>query len=73
MFDKPEIAGVPAGQDSKWQAVTARDRNFDGHFYYAVKTTGVYCRPSCAARLAKPENVSFYATPGDAERAGYRP
>jgi AraC family transcriptional regulator of adaptative response/methylated-DNA-[protein]-cysteine methyltransferase len=73
MFDKPEIAGVPAGQDSKWQAVTARDRNFDGQFYYAVRTTGVYCRPSCAARLAKPENVSFYATPEDAERAGFRP
>jgi AraC family transcriptional regulator, regulatory protein of adaptative response / methylated-DNA-[protein]-cysteine methyltransferase len=73
MFDKPEIAGVPASQDRRWQAVIARDRNFDGQFYYAVRTTGVYCRPSCAARLAKPENVSFYKTPEEAERAGFRP
>jgi methylphosphotriester-DNA--protein-cysteine methyltransferase len=73
MFDKPEIAGVSATQDTRWQAVIARDRNFDGHFYYAVRTTGVYCRPSCAARLAKPENVSFYETPEEAERAGFRP
>jgi AraC family transcriptional regulator, regulatory protein of adaptative response / methylated-DNA-[protein]-cysteine methyltransferase len=73
MFDKPEIAGVSATQDTRWQAVIVRDRNFDGHFYYAVRTTGVYCRPSCAARLAKPENVSFYETPEEAERAGFRP
>ncbi|WGJ14110.1 bifunctional DNA-binding transcriptional regulator/O6-methylguanine-DNA methyltransferase Ada [Methylocapsa sp. D3K7] len=73
MFDKPEIAGVSATQDSRWQALIDRDHNFDGQFYYAVRTTGVYCRPSCAARLAKPENVSFYKTPKEAERAGFRP
>ena len=42
-----------------WNAVQARDRDFDGRFYYSVATTGVYCRPSCAARLAKRENVKL--------------
>ncbi|MGH6821373.1 MAG: bifunctional DNA-binding transcriptional regulator/O6-methylguanine-DNA methyltransferase Ada, partial [Methylocella sp.] len=73
MFDNSNVVEVPADHDPRWQAVVARDRNFDGHFYYAVKTTGVYCRPSCAARVAKPENVSFHATREDAEQAGFRP
>src|SRR5687768_8774749 len=59
-------------RDDRWQAVARRDTNADGRFVYAVKTTGVYCRPSCAARLARRENVEFYATPADAERAGFR-
>ena len=49
-----------------------RDRAFDGVFFFAVRTTGVYCRPSCASRPAKRENVSFFATGEAAERAGYR-
>jgi AraC family transcriptional regulator of adaptative response/methylated-DNA-[protein]-cysteine methyltransferase len=73
MWDKSNIAEVPAGQDPRWQAVVARDHNFDGRFYYAVKTTGVYCRPSCPARAAKPRNVSFHLTRADAEQAGFRP
>jgi AraC family transcriptional regulator of adaptative response/methylated-DNA-[protein]-cysteine methyltransferase len=73
MFAKPNIVEVPAGQDPRWQAVVARDRAFDGHFYYAVRTTGVYCRPSCSARLARPGNVSFHLTCADAEQAGFRP
>jgi AraC family transcriptional regulator of adaptative response/methylated-DNA-[protein]-cysteine methyltransferase len=52
--------------------VRRRDSRADGRFYYAVATTGVYCRPSCAARLANRGNVTFYATASDAERAGYR-
>lgn len=59
--------------DSRWPAVLARDSNADGKFYYSVKTTGVYCRPSCAARLARPENVRFHATCEEAEKAGFRP
>ncbi len=59
--------------DPRWAAVVARDRAADGDFYYSVKTTGVYCRPSCAARLANPRNVRFHPTPADAERAGFRP
>src|ERR1700761_6639189 len=59
--------------DSRWKQVIARDKSADGSFYYSVKTTGVYCRPSCGARLAKPENVEFYATQEEAQRAGFRP
>jgi AraC family transcriptional regulator of adaptative response/methylated-DNA-[protein]-cysteine methyltransferase len=57
--------------DPRWASVVARDSQ--AKFYYSVKTTGVYCRPSCAARLPKPENVQFYATCEDAEKAGFRP
>jgi AraC family transcriptional regulator, regulatory protein of adaptative response / methylated-DNA-[protein]-cysteine methyltransferase len=73
MFDKSNTVQVPTVQDPRWQAVVARDRSFDGQFYYAVKTTGIYCRPSCAARVAKPENVTFHLTCEGAERAGFRP
>lgn len=59
--------------DQRWAAVVARDPTADGTFYYSVSTTGVYCRPCCAARLPRPENVRFHATCTDAERAGYRP
>ena len=58
--------------DPRWAAVVAKDHRADGRFYYAVKTTGVYCRPSCAARLANPRNVTFHASPADAEAAGFR-
>jgi len=60
-------------QADRWAAVRARDAAADGHFVFSVKTTGVYCRPSCAARPARPENVAFHDTPADAERAGFRP
>jgi AraC family transcriptional regulator of adaptative response/methylated-DNA-[protein]-cysteine methyltransferase len=53
--------------------VLKRDRSVDGQFFYSVRTTGVYCRPSCASRPARPENVEFHASAADAERAGYRP
>ena len=59
--------------DPRWAAVLARDPAADGTFFYSVKTTGVYCRPSCAARAARPENVAFHFTTADAERAGFRP
>lgn len=58
--------------DPRWTAVRARDAQADGSFVYAVRTTGVYCRPSCGARPARPENVAFHATPADAEQAGFR-
>jgi AraC family transcriptional regulator of adaptative response/methylated-DNA-[protein]-cysteine methyltransferase len=60
-------------RDPRWQAVVRRDRAFDGKFFYSVKTTGVYCRPSCAARLARPENVGFHLSQADARQAGFRP
>lgn len=59
--------------DPRWAAVVARDPQADGRFFYSVRTTGVYCRPCCAARRARPENVDFHATAADAERAGFRP
>ncbi len=62
-----------ATEAQRWSAVQARDPAADDRFVYAVRTTGVYCRPSCAARLARHENVSFHATPADAEAAGFRP
>jgi AraC family transcriptional regulator of adaptative response/methylated-DNA-[protein]-cysteine methyltransferase len=63
---------TPAQQDPRWASVVARDKAADGTFVYAVVTTGVYCRPSCPSRGAKPQNVRFYATPAVAEQAGFR-
>jgi len=60
-------------QDPRWAAVVARDAARDGEFFYSVKTTGVYCRPSCAARRALPENVQFHPSTAAAEAAGFRP
>lgn len=61
-----------ATDDTRWAAVQARDAAADGRFVYAVRTTGVYCRPSSSARLPKRENVEFFDTPESAEAAGYR-
>lgn len=58
--------------DARWQAVIDRDPAADGAFFYSVRTTGVFCRPTCPARLALRENVQFHRTPQDAERAGFR-
>ncbi|MES2205949.1 MAG: bifunctional DNA-binding transcriptional regulator/O6-methylguanine-DNA methyltransferase Ada [Pseudomonadota bacterium] len=59
--------------DSRWAAILARDSQADGTFVYAVTTTGIYCKPSCGSRAAKPEHIAFYANPAEAETAGYRP
>ena len=59
--------------DARWAAFVARDAAFDGEFFIAVETTGIYCRPSCPAKRAKRENVRFFATAAEAERAGFRP
>jgi AraC family transcriptional regulator, regulatory protein of adaptative response / methylated-DNA-[protein]-cysteine methyltransferase len=56
-----------------WAAVIAHDAAQDGHFFYSVKTTGVYCRPGCASRQPRRENVAFHATAAAAEAAGFRP
>lgn len=66
-------AALATENDPRWAAVIARDRGADGKFYYSVKTTGVYCRPSCSSRLARPENIRFHATCAAAEEAGFRP
>jgi AraC family transcriptional regulator of adaptative response/methylated-DNA-[protein]-cysteine methyltransferase len=58
---------------ARWAAVVRRDAAAEGQFYYSVSTTGVYCRPSCAARLPRREHVQFYPTRAEAEKAGFRP
>jgi AraC family transcriptional regulator of adaptative response/methylated-DNA-[protein]-cysteine methyltransferase len=58
--------------DDAWAAVLRRDRAADGGFVYAVSSTGVYCRPSCASRRPRRENAAFFASPAEAERGGYR-
>ena len=59
--------------DACYRAIKANDARFDGIFYTAVKTTGIYCRPVCKVPAPKPENCTFYHTPAEAESQGYRP
>ena len=58
--------------DERYRAIDARDVRFDGQFVTAVRSTGIYCRPSCPARTPKPSNVTFYPTSAAAHEAGYR-
>ena len=58
--------------EDRYRAIDARDTRFDGQFFTAVSSTGIYCRPSCPARTPKRENVSFYLTSAAAHTAGYR-
>jgi len=58
--------------EARWAAVQRRDRDADGQFYYSVRSTGVYCRPSCPSRGARRTNVAFHASPAEAEAAGFR-
>lgn len=60
-------------ESTYWQAVLQRDRSYDGAFVYAVRSTGIYCRPSCSSRKPKSEHVSFFPLPEAAEQAGFRP
>ncbi len=73
MSSKSTIRAATTTGDTRWAAVVTRDPEADGRFFYSVKTTGVYCRPSCASRTARPENVVFHATAAAAERAGFHP
>ncbi|MBX6365863.1 MAG: bifunctional DNA-binding transcriptional regulator/O6-methylguanine-DNA methyltransferase Ada [Gemmatimonadetes bacterium] len=65
-------APVPLDPEEAWAAVLARDPSYDGRFFFAVATTGVYCRPGCAARRPRRENVRFFATAAEAQAAGFR-
>jgi AraC family transcriptional regulator, regulatory protein of adaptative response / methylated-DNA-[protein]-cysteine methyltransferase len=73
MSARTEEEAARVVRNPRWATIIARDPASDGKFCYAVKTTGVYCRPSCAARTPRPENVTFYASAEAAEKAGYRP
>src|SRR5499427_5262243 len=66
--------GTPGAREARyWQAVMARDGRADGSFFFAVRSTSIYCRPSCPARRPLRTNTLFFQTRQDAEREGYRP
>ena len=67
------LPGTFPDPESCWNAVRQRDRAYNGRFWFSVRTTGVYCLPSCAARPALRKNVAFHASPEAAEAAGFRP
>lgn len=69
--DQPQAGRLPARR--LWQAVTRRDSRYDGAFVYAVRSTGVYCRPSCPSRRPRRERVVFFQAPEAAECEGFRP
>lgn len=66
------VVTTPTDHEHRYRAVAARDARFDGWFFTAVRTTGIYCRPSCPARTPKSANVSFFSTAAGARSAGYR-
>src|SRR5471032_1969366 len=68
---RPSPTGLP-DPETCWQAVQKRDRASNGRFWFSVKSTGVYCLPSCAARAPLRKNVAFHASPEAAEAAGFR-
>ena len=68
----PAAAAVELSATRRWHIVLARDRHYDGAFVYAVRSTGIYCRPSCASRRPRRSQVTFFPIPEAAERAGFR-
>lgn len=68
----PTLICLFEDDETRWHALQTRNANADGFFVYAVRTTRIYCRPTCKARLARRANVSFYATPSEAQEAGFR-
>lgn len=66
-------ANLPTAEDPRWARIVARDRSADGLFWFSVKTTGVYCRPSCPSRAANPKNVRIHAALAEAKATGCRP
>ncbi len=67
-----EITIMPPSAEDQWRAVEARDYQYDGVFVYAVRSTGIYCRPSCPSRRPQRDRVAFFNTTDDAEQAGFR-
>lgn len=68
-----EASAASIIDDPRWMRIIARDKSADGEFWYSVKTTGVYCRPSCPSRGCNPKNVGIHDTLEDAKRTGFRP
>src|ERR1700747_3573990 len=73
-FAKPRKTTLPSvADDPRWARIVARDKTADGHLWYSVSTTGVYCRPSCPSRTANPRNVQLHDTLESARSTGFRP
>jgi len=73
MIDAPHATDSPDWtDDARWRAVSTHDAHADGTFFYGVRTTGVFCRPSCASRQPRRENVEYFASADEARAAGYR-
>src|ERR1700684_4195996 len=64
---------MSVAEDPRWARILIRDKTADGHLWYSVATTGVYCRPSCASRTANPKNVQLHDTLEAARATGFRP
>jgi methylphosphotriester-DNA--protein-cysteine methyltransferase len=69
----PKSTPPSVADDPRWARIAARDKTADGHFWYSVVTTGVYCRPSCPSRIANPKNVQLYDSLESAKATGFRP
>jgi AraC family transcriptional regulator of adaptative response/methylated-DNA-[protein]-cysteine methyltransferase len=69
---REQLSKLGKTPDWRWHAVQTKNREFDGIFYFGVQTTGIFCRPSCSSRSPKRQNVSFFMTPAEAEKAGFR-
>jgi len=67
------LASTAITNDPRWARIVARDRTADGVFWYSVSTTGIYCRPSCASKIANPGNVRLHDTLEQAQETGFRP
>ena len=73
MTTAQETAITSLDPQQLWNAVMSRDAAYDGKFIYAVRSTGIYCRPVCPSRRPRPSQAVFFAAPDDARRAGFRP
>ena len=73
MLDLMASPATPSNEEAQWQAVLARDSHFNGAFVYAVRSTGIYCRPTCPSRKPGRQQVVFFPVPEVAELAGFRP
>ncbi len=69
----PRTAPLTVENDPRWARIVARDKSADGHLWYSVTTTGIYCRPSCPSRTANPRNVTLHDTLESARATGFRP
>src|SRR5690242_2171232 len=68
-----EVSAALLTDKAKWQAVLSRNHRYDGAFVFGVRSTGIYCRPSCPAKRTSRDNVFFFSTPDQAEQSGLRP